>query len=115
MIEKKNIYWASLAICAVLYFVWPTIHTIALRKILLLSGAALAVYIWIKSSERKSILSSPWLTYSGLLFVWVILHATFISQNGSELWRKFLGHFETFMFRIGLFATLTLATKSDHA
>lgn len=91
MIEKKYLYWASLAICAVLYFVWPTIHTIALRKVLLLSGAALAVYIWIKSSERKIILSSPWLIYSGLLFAWVILHATFISQNGAEAWREFLG------------------------
>ena len=91
MIEKKYLYWASLAICAVLYFVWPTIHTIALRKVLLLCGAALAIYIWIKSSERKIILSSPWLIYSGLLFAWVVLHATFISQNGGEAWRELLG------------------------
>jgi hypothetical protein len=91
MIERKNIYWASLAICAVLYFVWPTVHTIALRKLLLLSGAAVAVYIWYRSVERKAILSSPWFVYSTLLILWVTIHASFFSQNGSEAWREFLG------------------------
>ena len=106
MIEKKYLYWVSLIIFAILYFVWPTIHTLILKKVLLVSGAGLAIYFWIKSSERKIILSSSWLMYSGLLLAWVIFHATFLTQSGGAYpfvlsdygsgaprgaWREFLG------------------------
>lgn len=91
MTEKKNLYWASLAICAILYFVWPTIHTIALRKVLLLSGAVVAAFIWYRSTDRNAILNSPWFIFITLLLFWVVFHATFLSQNGSEAWREFIG------------------------
>lgn len=80
-----------LGICALLYFIWPTTHTIAFRKLLLLGGAAVAVYIWYMSAKRKSITSAPWFVYATLLLFWVIFHASFLSQNGSEAWREFLG------------------------
>lgn len=112
MTEKKYLYWASLAICAVLYFVWPTTHTIALRKLLLLSGAAVAIFIWYKSSDRKVILKSPWLMYSGLLLAWVIFHAIFLSQNGSEAWSEFTGQW--LPPYVAMLAGIGLALASRH-
>jgi len=89
--DKKYLYLASLGICAALYFIWPTVHTIALRKLLLLSGATIAIFIWYRSAERKDILNASWLMYSVLLLGWVIFHAVFISQNGIEAWNELRG------------------------
>ena len=91
MTDNKRLYFASLGICAVLYFIWPTTHTIAFRKLLLLSAAAVAIYIWYRSAEPKVILGSSWFIYATLLLFWVIFHASFLSQNGGEAWGEFLG------------------------
>lgn len=91
MNKKKFLPYASLFICAVLYLIWPTTHTIALRKLLLLISACIGIVLWIRSDDRYAILKSPWLVFLGLLLVWVIFHAAFISQNGAEAWREFLG------------------------
>ena len=91
IVKKINPYWTSLALCAALYFIWPTIHTIAIRKILLLGGAAVGACILYRSDERKFVLKSPWFVYFILLLVWVIFHAIFLSQNGSEAWKEFVG------------------------
>lgn len=91
MNETKHLYLASLIICAALYFVWPTVHTMALRNLLLLGAFVVGVMLWLRDTERKAIVSSTWLMYSGLLLAWVIFHAAFISQNGNEAWRELLG------------------------
>lgn len=91
MSQRKYLYWASLSICFALYFIWPTTHTMALRKLLLLSAAVVGLLLWLKCDGRKTIVSSSWIRYSALLLVWVIFHAAFLSQNGNEAWRELLG------------------------
>ena len=36
-------------------------------------------------------MKSHWMMYLGFLFVWVIFHAAFLSQNGEEAWGEFFG------------------------
>lgn len=91
MNRNQYLNWASLVICAVLYFIWPTIHTMALTKLMLLCGATVGVLLWLRSAERQDILKSPWFIYSALLMAWVIFHAAFISQNGNEAWGELKG------------------------
>jgi hypothetical protein len=90
---NKKAYWpfASLFFCAVLYLIWPLAHTIALRKLLLLISAVIGVVLWVRSDDRYAILKSPWLILLALLLAWVVFHAGFISQNGTEAWRELLG------------------------
>lgn len=80
--------FSALFLCAILYLIWPTVHTIALRKVLLLAAAGIGFLLWYRSDDRNAILKSPWLIYLGLLLAWVLFHAGFISQNGSEAWRE---------------------------
>lgn len=82
---------ASLFFCAALFLIWPTVHTIALRKALQVITAVIGLVLLLRSEDRYSILKSPWLVFLGMLFVWVVFHAGFISQNGSEAWSEFWG------------------------
>lgn len=90
---QKKIFWplASLIVCAVLYFIWPVTHTMALRKLLLVLGAGIGIVLWGRSAEDRAILKSSWMITSGILLVWLVLHAMFLSQNGSEAWGELLG------------------------
>lgn len=90
--NKKNFLpLGSLFFCAALYLIWPLAHTITLRKLLLLITAGVGVMIWMKSDDRYALLKSPWLIFLGLLLVWVVYHAGFISQNGIEAWEELRG------------------------
>lgn len=90
--DKKIVfYWCILLLNAVLFLVWPLAHTIALRKFLLLLAGIAGVVLLVKSKKRTEILTQPWLILLGMLFAWVVFHAAFISQNGNEAWREFLG------------------------
>lgn len=90
-VKESLLPLSVLVICAILYLIWPTAHTIALRKLILVIAAGLGFVLWIKSDDRYFILISPWLIFLGLLLIWVVFHAGFLSQNGSEAWREFWG------------------------
>ena len=109
MKNNKNIYWAlsSIFICTILYLIWPTAHTIALRKLLLVLSAFVGLILWHRSEDRYVILKSPWLIFLGLLLAWVIFHAAFISRNGNEAWREFSGQW--FPAYVAVFAGIGLA------
>lgn len=83
--------WGVLWLNAALFIVWPLAHTIALRKLLLVLAAMAGIALLIQSASRREILRQPWLILMGMLLAWVVLHAAFISQNGAEAWREFLG------------------------
>lgn len=89
--KKHLLYWGILLLNAALFIVWPLAHTIALRKLLLLLAAITGLVLLMRSAKRKEILKQPWLIFMGLLLGWVVFHAAFISQNGNEAWREFLG------------------------
>lgn len=91
MNKTKLWSWAALIICAVLFLIWPTAHTIAARKLLLVIAAGIGVVLWVRSEDRYAILKSHWLIFLGLLLVWVVFHAAFLSQNGSEAWGELRG------------------------
>lgn len=91
MNKKVYLSYASLFVCAALYFIWPTTHTIALRKILLVIGAAIGLGLWIKDIDRKKIFKAYWTIYLILLLVWVVFHVIFLSKNGTEAWSEFTG------------------------
>ncbi len=90
---QKKLFWpiASLLICALLYFIWPTTHTIALRKLFLILGAVAGLVLLVRSENRHAILKSSWVKYLALLLAWVVFHAAFLSQNGAEAWGELLG------------------------
>src|SRR5512139_2317287 len=91
MSKTKNWSWAALIVCALLYLVWPTAGTIAARKLLLVMAAITGIVLWLRSEDRYAILKSPWLIFMGLLLAWVVFHAAFLSQNGSEAWSELRG------------------------
>ena len=91
MNKKIILPFASLLLCGVLFLIWPTAHTIALRKLLLVVGALLGITLWIRDDVRNEIIKQRWLIILTLLFIWVIFHAGFVSQNGTEAWKEFLG------------------------
>jgi hypothetical protein len=111
---NKKAYWpfASLFFCAALYLIWPLAHTIALRKLLLLVSAVIGVVLWIRSDDRYAILKSPWLILLALLLAWVLFHAAFISQNGTEAWRELLGQWVPAFFAVLAGIGLALASRS---
>jgi O-Antigen ligase len=111
---NKKAYWpfASLFFCAALYLIWPLAHTIALRKLLLLVSAVIGVVLWIRSDDRYAILKSPWLILLALLLAWVLFHAAFISQNGTEAWRELLGQWIPAFFAVLAGIGLALASRS---
>lgn len=102
----------SLFVCAALYLVWPVAHTIAMRKLLLVMGAVIGLVLWMRSEDRNAILKSPVLFFSGLLLAWVVLHATFISQNGNEAWRELLGQWVPAYLAILSGIGLAIASRS---
>ena len=91
MTKKNLLPYAYLFFCAVLYLIWPTVGTIALRKVLLLMCALAGIKFWLDSENREAIVKSSWLIALGMLLAWVVIHATFVSQNGAEAWREFVG------------------------
>lgn len=112
MNKKIFLPLASLFFCAILYLLWPLAHTIALRKLLLLICAVIGVVLWIRSGDRYEILKSPWLIFLGLLLAWVVFHAGFISQNGSEAWRELRGQWMPAYFAVLAGIGLALAGRS---
>lgn len=91
MNKKIILPFASLLFCGVLFLIWPTAHTIALRKLLLVISALIGIVLWVMDDARNEIIKQRWLIILNLLFFWVIFHAAFISQNGAEAWKEFLG------------------------
>ena len=91
MNKKIILPFASLLFCGVLFLIWPTAHTIALRKFLLIFGMLIGIVLWIRDDVRNEIIKQRWLIILTLLFIWVIFHAGFVSQNGTEAWKEFLG------------------------
>lgn len=86
-------YWsyALIAVCVMLYLVWPLAHTIAARKLLMVAAAGISIYLWVKNQQRAVILKSSWFVFLMLLLAWVVFHAAFISQNGQEAWKELVG------------------------
>lgn len=111
---KKEMFFpiASLLVCAALYLVWPLAHTIALRKLLLVMGALIGVVLWSKCDTRGATLKSPWLIFLGLLLAWVVFHAGFISQNGTEAWSELLGQWIPAYLAVLAAIGLAIARKS---
>ena len=94
VINKLRGSWlpiSAMFLCATLYLIWPTVHTIALRKLLIFFAACIGLLLWYRSEDRYAIIKSPWLIYLSLLLVWVVFHAGFISQNGNEAWSELEG------------------------
>lgn len=85
------LYWGILLLNASLFLIWPLAHTIALRKLLLLLSAIAGIVLLVRSKERREILSQPWLVLLGVLLAWVTFHAAFLSQNGAQAWKEYLG------------------------
>ncbi len=77
-------------ISSILLGIWATSHTIALRNILLWVGALLAVFYWYNWYQTYKICSRgglrswvDWLPLMliGIMFIWVIAHYFFFSQD----------------------------------
>ncbi len=112
-LQKKNnsyFYWGILLLNAALFLIWPLAHTIALRKLLLVLAAIAGIVLLIRSKERHAILRQPWLILLGLLLAWVTFHAAFLSQNGAEAWKEYLGQWISAF--VALFAGIGVALAS---
>lgn len=110
--QKKFWPFAALIVCAALYIIWPTAHTIALRKLLLILGAVIGIVLWVRSEDRLTIIKSSWMIYLILLFAWVLFHVVFLSQNGNEAWIEFLGQWIPAYFSLLVGIGLALASSS---
>ncbi len=102
-------YWNILYLHTLLFLVWPLVHTIALRKLLLLITAGIGIYMLFRHERRVAILNQPWLKLMGLLLLWTAVHAAFISQN-SDAWKEFFGQW--FTVYVALFAGIGLGLVS---
>lgn len=89
--KEATLYWSILLLNAALFMVWPLAHTIALRKLLLLLAAIAGIALLVKADYRKQIINQSWLQWMMALLAWVAFHAAFLSQNGNDAWREFLG------------------------
>ena len=81
----------SLWSTAVLYFIWPLPHTMALRNLLLAIVAVAGIILCLAHAEYKKVVDAPWLYLFIALLGWVVFHATFISSNGAEAWVELFG------------------------
>lgn len=70
--------------------IWATMHTIALRNVLLVFGGVMAIYYWTeylkdlyKDSFKSRIPCAAWspLTLVALMFLWVVIHFAFFSVD----------------------------------
>lgn len=82
-------------ISSVLLGIWATMHTIALRNILLGFGGLLALWIWINwfkdfngnsHKRRPSLLASSPLVLVCLMLLWVVTHFLFFSTDPVRQW-----------------------------
>ncbi|QWD64353.1 hypothetical protein [Polynucleobacter sp. MWH-UH2A] len=88
--KEMLLAYALIAISSILLGIWALKHTIALRNILLVSGAVISIfYLWLqwKLGQLKEILFSqnalP-LVLLMAMFVWVLLHYVFFSRYPAE-------------------------------
>jgi hypothetical protein len=86
-------------ISSILLGIWATLHTIALRNILLLLGKDVAISYWIDwikaykveikdiSKRLEALNWIPFLLF-GLVFKWVVIHYLFLSQFPEKQWKE---------------------------
>ena len=88
---------ALIIISSILLGIWATVNTIALRNILLVLGAIIAIAYWtrwFKSDDDRKLQSRfqilDWLPFGlmGLMFVWVIAHYLFFSNDPRQQWAE---------------------------
>ncbi|MES1981394.1 MAG: O-antigen ligase family protein [Pseudomonadota bacterium] len=100
----------SLLMAAVLYFVWPLPHTMALRYLLLIVTASAGTIIYLSHAKPLKTIQEPWFLFFVALLCWGIFHAAFLSSNGAEAWSELRG--EWFKAYLAMFGGIGCALAS---